>query len=208
MNTRPDPTLAAELQSPGTDARLGASLVLRPPPALRRAVGVLQARLRALDPGLYLYPEADLHLTLLELGSGLGAAEARALAEGALAVLPGALEGLGGLTLGGAVARWDADAGFLRFLEADGLLALRRTLLERLRAAGVEARPRYLNEVAHMSFLRFLGPLSADAAAFEACFGPLPPLPPWRVGSAWLCWGATWYGRRSRLEERGPFTLR
>lgn len=207
MNVHPDQTLAAELRDPGADTRQGASLVLRPPAEVVEAVLALQARLAALEPGLYLYPAADLHLTLLELGAGLGVDEARALAEGALSALPAALAGLGGISLGGAVARWDATAGFLRFEEAPGLLALRRTLLGRLRAAGVEARPRYLNEVAHLSLLRFLAPLQAEIDAFDACFGPLPKLGPWRVEACWLCRGATWYGRRARLVERGPFSL-
>lgn len=207
MEIRPDRALAEELARPGSDRRLGVSLVLRPPPTLTEAILALQGQLRAMEPDQYYYPAGDLHLTLLELGSGLDAPSAAALARAAEGALPRALEGLGPLRLDGALARCDAEAGFVRLLEVPGLEALRRDLAGRLGAAGVAIRPRYLNDFAHVSICRYLAPLRGEWSAWEAAFRCLGPCAPWRVTEAWLCEGATWYGRRAGLRERGPYLL-
>lgn len=207
MEIQLDHALAAELARPGADARMGVSLVAWPPLALTSAIEELQGRLQAMEPAQYYYPVSDLHLTLLELGSAMNADEAAALARAAAEALPAARAGLGPLVLGGAVARCNAKAGFVRMLEVGGLEALRRSLAGRLEAAGVPVCPRYLNDFAHVSIARYLAPLDGEWSAWEAAFQRFPETGPWRVTEAWLTEGATWYGRRAGLKVRGPWHL-
>lgn len=200
-----DDLLRAEVQSPGSDRRFGLNLVARLPSELVQAIGEIQAALAEISPGQYYYPEGDLHLTVLSLLSSRPEAETLRGAGAVAEALPEVLAGLEPVTLSRPIVRWKQDAGFIQLLGGAGLLELRREIAGRLEARGLPSRPRYLNDVAHVTFQRYLNPVRDLERWAAAWAGARVPELSWRLDEVWLTQGATWYGRRGRLTERGPF---
>lgn len=202
-----DDQLRAELEAPGSDRRFGLNLVARPPVELVETVGEIQAILGEVSPEQYYYPADDLHLTVLELLSDRPEPETLAGAERVGEALSEVLAGLEVVVLSRPIVRWKRDAGFIQLLGVEGLEALRRQIAGRLTARGLPAHPRYLNDVAHVTFQRYLNPVSDLARWAAAWAGARVPDLSWRLDEVWLTQGATWYGRRGRLTEQGPFRV-
>jgi hypothetical protein len=211
-----DPVLAQERRQPGADQRHGVVLIARPPPVVCRLVADLCAPLRRLEPGQYFYPERDLHLTLLEIAHSQPGPVADALAARVLGALPEALADAPRPWLNHPHLMAGRTTGALRFCARDAALdRLREGLNRALLDHGIWTRPRYPPGSAHLTFLRYVGPLGSGldvwVKALKTAAGQLRELahdgPEWPVDSLHLTWGATWYGRRPRIRDRGPFRL-
>lgn len=215
-----DPVLALEIAQPGTDDRFGMNLIARPPAAITAKVLDLRDRLAWQAPEQYFCPLGDLHLTLLEFSHSQTAAQAQALAAQVRAVLPMVLAGLQDDLTVPRLAHPRLIAGrstcAVRFCARDAALdGLRVGLIDGLNAAGVPVKPRYPPGSAHLTFMRYTGPLTADLADWTAeleatatALADLPePWPDWQLDTLHLTWGRTWYGMRRGIAELGTFRL-
>lgn len=215
-----DPILALEIAQPGSDGRYGMNLIARPPDYIAAKVLDLRDRLARQEPDQYFYPLDDLHLTLLEISHSQTAVQAQALAAQVRAVLPTVLTGLQQDLSVPRLAHPRLIAGratcVLRFCARNAALdALRAGLIAGLTAAGVQIRPRYPPGSAHLTFLRYVRPLTVsladwaaglDAAALAVECWP-DPWPEWRLDALHLTWGRNWYGMRRGIAELGTFGL-
>src|SRR5262249_30564175 len=87
------------------------------------------------------------------------------------------------------------DAGF-----PDLVAAVHKTIL----TAGIPINPRYPKVSPHITFLRYLRRLHDPTWMLRpfnvSCIK-------WELSELWLTWGATWFGKRSRVTEQGPLAL-
>jgi 2'-5' RNA ligase len=165
-------TLDSWAQRKEADARRGLTLIARPEPPVAAALESLLAELRALEPGQYHAPRADLHLTILSLLTATADYRASlAHAGGYVAAIDEALDGVApfaveysGVTLApGAVLA----QGFPR---GDTLSRLRERLRTALAARGLGGTvdQRYRLETAHTTLVRFTAPLQDPPRFVEA----------------------------------------
>lgn len=104
---------------------------------------------------------------------------------------------------------YDGRACALNFVPVDhALQAVRAHLVARLASAGIVTAPRYPAQPAHVTLMRYLQPLKLDTASWVKVLETVScPALEWQMDSLWLTWGATWYGRTSRIQMRGPYML-
>ncbi|NTU80502.1 MAG: hypothetical protein HGA45_14170 [Chloroflexales bacterium] len=153
------------------DGRRGLSLILRPPAAIAATLGAFLAEAAQLEPGQYIYPVADLHLTVLSLFTATvqyqphyaRLARYRAATDAALqGAAPVRIAFRGITAVRGAVM-------IQGFPADEGLNQLRDRLRQELHAVGLggELDRRYQIRAAHLIAIRFAAPL-CDAAGFCA----------------------------------------
>ncbi len=206
----PDEALVAELLTPGSDQRGGVSIIARPPAAVIYHIALLQRHLRTYELRQYYYPAGDLHLTVLEICSARPLSEVSSIAAGVVKTLPLAIRDVSVAHLGTPVLGYDARACALNFIPADQTLArMREQLAEQLVVHGVNLAPRYPAHSAHVTFMRYVESLRTPR---ERWVGVLKDLVSdaslrWTLSELWVTWGATWYGKQSRIHEAGPYRI-
>ena len=206
----PDEALVAELRTPGSDRRGGVSIIARPPAAVIHHIAVLQQHLRTYEPRQYYYPAGDLHLTVLEICSGRPLSQVNLIAAGVVETLPLAIRNFSVAHLGTPVLGYDARACALNFIPADQTLAhMREQLVEQLVAHGVNLAPRYPAQSAHITFMRYVESLRAPPQRWVGVLRELVSDGSlrWTLSELWVTWGATWYGKQSRVHEAGPYRI-
>lgn len=151
------------LFAPGSDQRMGLSLIA-PLPALGKACAGLVRAFREAEPGQYYYPPGDLHVTVFDFIAGTAGYERDAgleariegICDRAAASMAPVDIGFRGLVLGRA-------AGLLKGYSGGRLGALREALRRELAEAGIPSTERYRSTTAHATFCRFASPLQDPA---------------------------------------------
>ncbi len=153
------------------DGRRGLALILRPPAAVATALAAFLAEAAQIEPGQYLYPITDLHITVLSLFTATVQYQPhyarlttyRAATDAALRDAPPIQIAFRGITaVRGAVM-------IQGFPADEGLNQLRDRLRQELHAVGMgdTLDQRYRIRAAHLTAIRFTSPLR-DAAGFCA----------------------------------------
>ncbi len=153
------------------DGRRGLTLILRPPTVVADALVTFLAEAAQIEPGQYIYPVADLHITVISLFTATvqyqphyeRLATYRAATDAALRDTPPVQMAFRGITaVHGAVM-------IQGFPADDGLNQLRDRLRQQLHAAGLgdNLDQRYRIRAAHLTAVHFTLPLR-DAAVFCA----------------------------------------
>ncbi len=206
-----DDALAAELRTPGSDQRGGVSIIARPPAAVIHHITLLQDHLRTYEPHQYYYPAGDLHLTVLEICSGRPISEVNSIAASVVKTLPLAIRDVAVAHLGTPVLGYNARACALNFIPTDQtLVRMREQLREQLMAHGVILTPRYPEQSAHVTVMRYIEPLRTPPERWVAVLRELSSddsLLLWTLSELWVTWGATWYGKQSRIDGSGPYRI-
>lgn len=204
-----DPILIRELDKAGSDLRCGVNLICRPPNDVSAFIFDLQNELRAIEPDQYYYPLPDLHLTLFEIAHSLKPDAAAQIGE-MMASRPDVwLTGLCSFTLRSPRMVYNEHSCLVRFESDEQFTSLRGLISTRTSMLGVPLKPRYGSASAHLTFMRYVRPLRTNLTDWSdllcrlACRTTLT----WSVTELWLTWGATWFGMRSRIKERGPYSL-
>lgn len=146
-----DPYLAGR-----PDDRRGLSLILRLPAHVSRNIGFAVQELRAVDPGLYLYPATDMHITVLDV---IGARSQLRLSKDQLksyyqvirrvaTATPAISWRLKGLML-------SPGAVMVKGYYSSDLQKLRSTLRTALHRAGLPIQERYQTRSGHVTIARF-----------------------------------------------------
>ncbi len=207
---QPDPILAQELAQPGSDARLGISLVALPSPEVIAMARAIQKRLQASEPDLYAYPSSDLHLVVLEIGFERREDEIAEMAASMRERLPDLLDSLSPFRLGSPLFHFDERGADVSFLPLDGGLdRLRATLLERM-DAGALLQPARAPRQARLALIRYVTLARMPRKEWlELLSQTLAPSElEWAVHELYLISGATAYGRSARILRSGPYRLR
>jgi len=204
-----DPILVRELDKPGSDLRYGVNLVCRPPKEVSAFIFELQNRLRRFEPNQYYYPLADLHLTLVEIAHSLNPDVAALISETIASRVDAWLAGLPSFILRSAKMGYDERSCFLRFETTGQFRSLRDLISTRAATLGLPLKSRYGSTSAHLTFMRYVRPLTANLDDWSHLLRDLArqTTVTWSVTEMWLTWGATWFGMRSRIQERGPYSL-
>lgn len=204
-----DPILVRELDKPGSDLRYGVNLICRPPKEVSAFIFELQTRLRRIEPDQYYYPLADLHLTLVEIAHSLNPDVAALISETIASRTDAWLTGLHSFTLRSAKMGYDERSCFLRFETTEQFTSLRALFSTRATTLGLPLKSRYGSASAHVTFMRYVRPLTTNLNDWSDLLHDLVRQNPltWSVTELWLTWGATWFGMRSRIQERGPYSL-
>lgn len=162
------------LSDKASDRRRGLSLILRPGPAALDAAES-QARVLALLAGnVYVYPRADLHVTLLTLISGHESFDLEsANVDRYASAVEAALDGAGAFDLRFQGVSASPAALYLKAFSEGTINRLRDALRAGLSEAGLGGPldKRYRSETSHVTFLRFAAPVpdvEALIAAVEA----------------------------------------
>jgi hypothetical protein len=173
------------------------------------AIAAIQAHLGAQDPRQYYYPADDLHLTVVEVCSSQGQDVVEQLAAVVRQIIPGLVAEAPSTLLVHPLLGYDRRACALNFVPVDhALQAVRAQLVARLTSEGIVIAPRYPAQSAHVTLRRYLQPLKMDTASWVNVLEAVSSAAlEWRGGSLWMTWGATWYGRTSRIQMRGPYVL-
>lgn len=143
-----------------SDRRMGLSLVA-PVSGLSAAYARLAERFRRCEPGQYLYPEEDLHVTLFDF---LPASETHmpdSRLEGAIAEFCGDLLARTGIPsrIGFAGVAFSDEAGILCG-DCPGIPSIRDRIRDGLSGLGLANRERYRSMTSHATFMRFKASLS------------------------------------------------
>jgi 2'-5' RNA ligase len=201
-----DPILIEELSKPGSDPRHGVNLIARPPREFAQHIRSLQDELRRIEPDQYYYPAPDLHLTILEIGHSMKAEDAAAVGEAVSSRFGVQSLKAPAFTLHSPRPVISARSGVLRFEVHGPFESLRSLITDQLSSLGIPVNPRHGSVEPHVTFMRYMKPLSA--------LDSWPPpqsisaaLQSWLISELWLTWGATWFGMRSQIRERGPYPL-
>jgi len=204
-----DETLAGELRSPYTDQRYGVNIIVRPSVDISEYICFIQNQLRTQEPDQYYYPVETLHLTLVEICFSRPQNEAVHIGQTVAAKIKSVLHPVPVFQVKEPMLTYDARACALKFTSTSGIGNVRRLITERLRTESVEIEQRYQSESAHITFMRYTRPLSQDWTQWLTLLLALSQKKDivWSIGEAWLTWGATWYGMRSRIQEFGPCPL-
>jgi hypothetical protein len=200
----PDEILKKELRSPGSDVRHGVNIIARPPMGLRNQIVALQNELKRVEPKQYFYPAADLHLTFIEICSGLDRAEATEIFDKVINHFPDVLNAIPPTILRAPRVQFDAHGGALVFDNIGALGQNRHEVAERLIAEGIDVAPRYNSGSAHITFMRYLAPVTTDLkqwATKQHVDGD------WKLKEVQITSGANWYGMKSHIIEIGPFNI-
>jgi len=204
-----DEILAGELRFPYTDQRYGVNIIVRPSVDIAEYICSIQNQLRTQEPDQYYYPVETLHLTLVEICFGRSLNEAVHIGQTVAANIKSVLHSVPMFQVKDPLLSHDARACTLKFTCASGIGDVRRLIADGLRAEGIEIEQRYQSESDHITFMRYTKPLSRDWTQWRALlltFSHKQDIV-WNIGEAWLTWGATWYGMRSRIQEFGPCPL-
>jgi hypothetical protein len=204
-----DPVLIQEMQTPGSDVRCGVNLICRPPKEVVALILESQKKLRQLEPDQYYYPVPDLHLTLLEVAHDLEFKDSSLIGE-LMASRPDVwLDGLRAFTLRSPRMDFDERSCVLRFETDQQLASLRALGANRVSSLGVLIKPRYDSTSAHVTLMRYVRPVATNPQRWSELLCDLcrTTALTWSVTELWLTWGATWFGMRSRVQERGPYPL-
>jgi 2'-5' RNA ligase len=205
-----DTTLADELSNPGSDQRCGVNLICRPSPEVTALASSIQRELKRLEPDQYYYEESALHLTLVEACHSKSFIEARKIAEQLGNGMEGILASLSAPRIASSNLGIDPRGCALMFSPVDGGLdRVRGLLTERLHKLGIPVDPRYPQRSAHVTLLRYIRPLKVDSKTWWKRLRSVNfrGAVNWDLSSLWLTCGANWYGTRSRITERGPYSL-
>jgi len=207
---RIDGILRSELETPGSDQRGGVNLIVRPPAGVLEGASLIQSRLQTLEPAQYYYPADDIHLTLVEICHSRPLSEARLLAGRLAAAMGDLLAEASPFWLGQPLVGFDEGGVALNFMSLDDALqSTRRSIINRFEQLGVDARPRYPAQSAHITLMRYTNPLRSHPADWVRHLQNLSlgSSHRWRADTVWMTHGATWYGMRSRVSIEGPFQL-
>jgi len=204
-----DPILIRELEVPGSDVRCGVNLICRPSQELAALAAALQRKLRSIEPNQYYYPTADLHLTVFEISHSLDPQQAAGTGERMASRSDAWSKGLESFQLRSPRTSFDERGCALRFEDDERFGGLRRNLSDKLSAIGIQAMPRSEAASPHITFMRYLRPLTTDSNTWLDLLSKVdePPALTWNISELWLTWGATWFGMRRRIVERGPYRL-
>jgi hypothetical protein len=151
----------------------------RPPNAVRGLIATIQSRLKAIVPGLWTMPPANLHMTALEIVHSLTADEVEWLVEKMLPHVTDIVDYTMShrARLVKPMVSYDAQALALSFLPASGEAGrhsggfegdqytyhhLRRDLYNKARETGVEVASRYVIPSAHLTIGRFVTTKNLD----------------------------------------------
>lgn len=196
-----DQALVQELASPGTDKRCGINFICRPNKAVTNYIRNAQDLLREVEPDQYFYPCSDLHLTLFEICHSRTLDEVSRIADTIQPQIKGLMEDLPPPHFASPSLFFDATGAAVVFLYHERLQFIRETVTNRLSALGVPLSPRYAASSAHITVLRYLKPLKVSNEDWANTLIKVPSglEVSWYPASAWLTWGANWYGMRSRI---------
>lgn len=204
-----DLILAAEIACPNSDNRHGVAFIARPPRPLCEWIAKIQDRLRTIDPSQYFYPASDLHSTLVAVCFAATKDEVSAIVE----VLRRGLESrrqvfpMVQLTTGR--LGFDRNGGAALLIPTDeSLEEFRASLIEFVFSLGLEIKQRYVSEIAHVTFVRYLHEMTDERLSKWVEILDSPPECPiqyWHLEALWLSWGRDWYGRSCSIEIEGPY---
>ncbi len=204
-----DDILDSEIRFPGSDHRYGINIVSYPPPVLVSHIVSVQNHLRSKEPDQYYYPPLDLHLTVLEIASGLDRPSFEKLLKPVLTAMWLPLSHHSAPCLRPASLRYDERACALVFSEVTGLADLRDALAEEFVSKGITLFPRYRSTSAHLTFMRYIRPLSSGLKEWTETLDAVPKSEnqEWKMDEIWLTAGATWYGMHPRIQKHGPYRV-
>jgi hypothetical protein len=204
-----DEILALEIHSPGSDHRYGINIVWYPPSVLVAHIVNIQNHLKSIEPDQYYYPSSDLHLTVLELASGLDRPAFEKTLKPALDAMSYPSLYHSAPRLRSARARYDERACAVIFSDISGLAELRDALTEGLITKGITLQPRYKSTSAHLTFMRYIQPLHTGLEEWTGALDAIPSSEnqEWDINEIWLTAGATWYGMHSRIQQHGPYRV-
>ena len=207
-----DKDLAAEIDNPGSDQRHGVNLITRPPLCIKEYILSIQNYLRkqvgATDQ--YYYPLDDLHVTLMEISSSQTFPVVSETADRILENIDDILRDAPAAEIHSPILVFDNRAVSISFIPVDqGLETMRRSIFEKLNTIGIHVLPRYHEQAAHVTLMRYIAPLQTDIEKWCDIITNSPGGAEmrWNINEVWLTWGATWYGIRSRIQESGPYKL-
>jgi 2'-5' RNA ligase len=206
-----DAILRAELGGATRDLRYGLNIICRPTEELRKAVVEIQEQMRRAEPDQYCYPEADLHLTLLEICHSCSREELSVIVNKVGGVIPLLFRSVDSIHLDSPEVIYDAHACALAFLPSDNnLQRCRAALVEILDNSGIPLRSRYLANSAHVTLMRYVAPLRSSRKDWVNILSNVMfnRNLVWDIREAWITWGTNWYGMQSCISERGPFVFR
>jgi len=209
--TREDAILRADLGGAARDQRYGLNIICRPSEELRWAGVEIQEQMKRAEPDQYYYPEADLHLTLLEICHSCSREELSVIVEQFGNAIPLLFHSVDDIQLDLPEVIFDSHACALAFLPCDNNLQCCRTaFVEILEESGISLRSRYLPNSAHVTLMRYVAPLRSSRWDWVNILSNLTfnRNLVWNISEAWVTWGTNWYGMRSRISESGPFVLR
>ena len=204
-----DSILIQELAIPGSDTRCGVNLICRPSLDVKALIEGFQARLRGAEPGQYYYPPSDLHLTVFEITHSIDAQQAAEIGEFVASHHEEWSTALPRFELESPAIAFDERGCALRFRTDERIVAARRHISEELSGLGVRLMPRHAQGSAHITFMRYTRSLMTDPKSWFHILSNMsaPHALTWTVTELGLTWGATWFGMRSRVVERGPYHL-
>lgn len=147
----------AALLGPASDDRVGISLVV-PLPSLAPRYEELARAFREAEPGLYLYPPGDLHVTVFDFAAGRADYRPDAGLEVRIERICARLAfSLAGLDIEFRGVVFGRAAGLIKGY-ADGRLgSVREALRAALAQEGIPNTERYPSQTAHATFCRFAG---------------------------------------------------
>ncbi len=204
-----DDILASEVRSPGSDHRYGINIVSYPPPEVVAHIVSIQNQLESREPDQYYYPPLDLHLTVLEVASGLDRPAFEKLLNPVLDSVSWPLSHHSAPCLRSARLRYDERACAWVFSEVTGLADLQAALAAKFATKGIALHPRYRSTSAHVTFLRYIRPLRSGLEEWTETLDAVPKSEnqEWKLNEIWLTAGATWYGMHARIQKYGPYRV-
>jgi 2'-5' RNA ligase len=205
-----DEELKREIQSPGSDNRMGVSIIARPSDDLKEFIEEKYKILKAIEPDQYYYPAEDLHMTIFEMCADQTSDMVKKYTLDLLNILGEVLSDLPKITVNNGRLIAFPRACIIKYQSPNRDLELvRKEIRSRLNNAKLEFDPRYTSDFVHLSILRYIEPLQSQAFEWEHCLRELGEdiFKTWSIEQVWLATGATWYGRRSMSELHGPFAL-
>jgi hypothetical protein len=204
-----DPVLIRELEEPGSDVRHGVNLIARPPRQIMTEIERIQEAMRRVEPDQYYYPLPDLHVTAFEIAHSVRPEEAEVVAKGTDLRAALSEKTLPSFVLYSPTVMFRERGTVLRFEPDEGFSSLRAVIANTTAALGISVIPRDTLMLPHVTFMRYLRPLTVSDSVWLNVLRDirLEPTLTWAVKELWMTWGATWFGMRSRIREHGPYPL-
>ncbi len=207
----PDAILADDVSGRREDTRYGVTIVARPPASVRDVIRRIQVRLQRIDASQYFYPLGDSHLTVLEVFQGRSRMpDADQVRRINAAVRAASADTLAPRLIDGRIGFNESTVTLTCFPDDDRLDMLRDRIAAELSDAGIFREPRYLRKTAHVTFVRYISEVREISDWVESLRQAQAVVYPvvWEMNRVSVTSGATWYGRRERVEEHGPFALK
>jgi len=207
-----DEILEAEITNPAGDQRYGVNLIARPPQEIKQYIISIQNYLREQggERDQYYYPPDEFHATIVEICSSKTSLEVYEISKRVLENLNDILHDAPAAEIHSPIPVFDNRACSINLLPIDhDLEKMRRSISEKLNANGIHVAPRYHDQAAHVTFMRYIKPLNIDNREWLDIITHCPEGDSlrWNINELWLTWGLTWYGRRSLIKESGPHVL-